>query len=187
MTGRYIPPSFCSLNRMSLLTEYTNHRTLTSAVALPEPDQNQGFRDSQLKRQQSISGDTGQKRRRLSTDGGSTEHGPSSSNKADSLANTRPGVRRKPGKKDEERKRGQRLFGALLGTLSQSSSSTSQKRRAEIDRKQQDKLKQQDQEYSELTEKRRDEILAERRRQQKLFDEQSVCKIALPRLILESY
>jgi hypothetical protein len=39
---------------------------------------------------------------------------------------------------DEDRKRGQRLFGGLLGTLSQSSSSAAQRRRADIEKKQQE-------------------------------------------------
>lgn len=43
----------------------------------------------------------------------------------------------------EERKRGQRLFGGLLSTLSQSSSNGQQKRRQEIEKRQQEKAKQQ--------------------------------------------
>ena len=43
----------------------------------------------------------------------------------------------------EERKRSRRLFGALIGTLSQGSTKTSvaQRRRADIEQKQQTKLK----------------------------------------------
>jgi len=74
----------------------------------------------------------------------------------------------------EERKRGQRLFGALLGTLSQSSSSTAQKRRTDIERKQQAKLKQQADEEDEKKKQKREALLAIRRREQVKYDKQSV-------------
>jgi len=75
----------------------------------------------------------------------------------------------------EERKRGQRLFGALLGTLSQSSSSTAQKRRTDIERKQQAKLKLQADEFDEKKKQRLDAVMDFRRREQKKYDKQSVC------------
>ena len=74
----------------------------------------------------------------------------------------------------EERKRGQRLFGALLGTLSQSSSSTAQKRRTDIERKQQAKLKSQADELDEKKRQRLDAIWEVRRREQIKYDRQSV-------------
>ncbi|KAL8631280.1 hypothetical protein Q9189_002963 [Teloschistes chrysophthalmus] len=74
----------------------------------------------------------------------------------------------------EERKRGQRLFGALLGTLSQSSSSTAQKRRTEFEKKQQAKLKEQAEEYDEQKKQRLESIMAARRKEQKKYDKQSV-------------
>lgn len=75
----------------------------------------------------------------------------------------------------EERKRGQRLFGALLGTLSQNhSSSTAQRRRADIEKKQQTKLKQQAEEYDARKREELDRLRAARRREQKRFDEQSM-------------
>ncbi|KAL9582903.1 MAG: hypothetical protein Q9212_003024 [Teloschistes hypoglaucus] len=73
----------------------------------------------------------------------------------------------------EERKRGQRLFGALLGTLSQSSSSTAQKRRTEFEKKQQAKLKEQAEEYDEQKKQRLESIMAARRKEQKKYDKQS--------------
>jgi hypothetical protein len=75
----------------------------------------------------------------------------------------------------EERKRGQRLFGALLGTLSQRSSTAAQKRRADIDQRQQAKLKLQDEEYGELKRKKRDDIIAERRSRQREAEKEAVC------------
>ncbi|KAI4144778.1 MAG: hypothetical protein L6R39_004036 [Caloplaca ligustica] len=74
----------------------------------------------------------------------------------------------------EERKRGQRLFGALLGTLSQSSSSTAQKRRTEIERKQQAKLRLQAEEQDEQKKQRRESLMAVRRKEQTKYDRQSV-------------
>lgn len=76
--------------------------------------------------------------------------------------------------RDEERKRGQRLFGALLGTLSQRSNTAAQKRRADIERKQQDKLKLQDEEYDELKKKKREERAAIRKKEQRYYEEESV-------------
>ena len=81
---------------------------------------------------------------------------------------------RRVGRRDEERKRGQRLFGALLGTLSQGSNSAAQRRRADIEQRQQDKLKLQDEEYDELMKKRRDERVAIRKKEQRIYEEESV-------------
>jgi pinin/SDK/memA/ protein conserved region len=84
-----------------------------------------------------------------------------------------PTDRRKSGQL-EERKRGQRLFGALLGTLSQSSSSAAQRRRADIEKKQQAKLKLQAEEYDQKKKKELEELTALRKQEQRKFDEQSV-------------
>jgi len=80
----------------------------------------------------------------------------------------------------EERRRGQRLFGAVLGTLSQSSASASQKRRADIEKKQQAKLKLRDEELQEQKRRQAEEVLRRRRKDQRKYDEQSVG--LLPRL-----
>jgi len=80
----------------------------------------------------------------------------------------------------EERRRGQRLFGALLGTLSQSSTTAAQKRRADIEKKQQAKLKLQAEEFDQKQKERLDELMKIRRREQKKFDEQSVSELRLP-------
>lgn len=85
----------------------------------------------------------------------------------------RPSDRRRNGQL-EERKRGQRLFGALLSTLSQSSSSTAQKRRTDIEKKQQAKLKLQAEEYDEEKKLRFEALMEGRRREQKKYDKQSV-------------
>ena len=74
----------------------------------------------------------------------------------------------------EERKRGQRLFGALLGTLSQSSSSAAHKRRIDIEKKQQAKLKLQDEEYDDEKKQKLEALMEIRRWEQKKYKKQSV-------------
>lgn len=91
----------------------------------------------------------------------------------DTSTPSRPPDRRRSGQM-EERKRGQRLFGALLSTLSQSSSSTAQKRRTDIEKKQQAKLKLQAEEYDEEKKLRLEALVEIRRREQRKYDKQSV-------------
>ncbi len=75
----------------------------------------------------------------------------------------------------EEKKRGQRLFGGLLSTLNKSAPSTHQKKRQEIEKRQQERAQQQ---WVE-DDKRRAEKLAKltsvRKIEQVKFDEQVVC------------
>lgn len=67
------------------------------------------------------------------------------------------------------------MFGAVLGTLSQSSSATpQQRRRVDIERKQQAKRELQIQEEGEMKRKALEEIFAGRRREQKVWDAESV-------------
>ena len=143
-----------------------------SAVILPEAEE---VTDSTLrppKRRQSSTGSNDSKRPRLdhiqSDANTSTAREPPPSVPDSKTERRRSGA-------VEERKRGQRLFGALLGTLSQSSSGAStQRRRVDIEKKQQAKLKQQAEDYDEQKRKKRDEILARRRDEQKVYDKQSV-------------
>ncbi|KAK4690653.1 hypothetical protein P7C71_g6184, partial [Lecanoromycetidae sp. Uapishka_2] len=119
-----------------------------SAVILPEPEQLPSTPPGSLKRRQSSVSEDRPKRPRFNEEDGN-ENGQAS---AASPPNRRPveriSERRRSGQV-EERKRGQRLFGALLGTLSQSSSSTASNRRSEIEKKQQAKLKLQAEEETE--------------------------------------
>ncbi|KAF5866431.1 hypothetical protein ETB97_011983 [Aspergillus alliaceus] len=151
--------------------------SLASAVVLPEQDPLPSSPDTGLKRRNSVpEADSESKRRRLSSQHDHNDQSPAERKQSS------PGVERKPerkpgrqpGGREEERKRGQRLFGALLGTLSQSSTSAAQKRRADIERRQQDKLKLQDEEYGELKKKRRDERLATRKKEQRIYEEESM-------------
>ncbi|KAI9886516.1 MAG: hypothetical protein M1823_001697 [Watsoniomyces obsoletus] len=141
----------------------SEHTTVASAVVLPDESPS----SPGLKRRPSSPSESEQKRRRLS--GGSPEPGKDE----DKTATGDPPHKRRFGK-DEERKRGQRLFGALLGTLSQNSPTTAQKRRADIERKQQSKLKQQADEYDAKQKEDLEKLLAVRKQEQKKFDEQSM-------------
>lgn len=127
-----------------------------------------------LKRRQSSLSDEGFKRPRLSNGESEARQGTAASPTTSTTTPLdRASERRKSGQV-EERKRGQRLFGALLGTLSQSSSSTAQKRRTDIEKKQQAKLRQQAEEQDEKKKQKREALLEIRRKEQVKYDKQSV-------------
>ncbi|KAF9892434.1 hypothetical protein FE257_001542 [Aspergillus nanangensis] len=146
--------------------------SLASAVAIPEQEPTIPSPDAGLKRRRS-SPDPDTKRRRLSSQSENKDPQQSPDRKPSSPDIARNSTRQPRGR-DDERKRGQRLFGGLLGTLSQSSSSAAQKRRADIERRQQDKLKLQDEEYGELKKKRREDRLAVRMKEQRIYAEESM-------------
>ena len=93
----------------------------------------------------------------------------------DAPTTDQPRARQKAGRAVEERNRGKRLFGALLGTLAQSSSSTAQKRRASIEKKQRDKLRQQAEEDDENRVQRLEKLKQSRLKEQWKWNRQSVC------------
>ncbi|KAF2498046.1 putative nuclear protein SDK3 [Lophium mytilinum] len=146
--------------------------SIASAVVLPEPadlpptpaSPSNGFK----RRQSSFSEQDG-KRRRLSPED-------DYQSRRESIADRGPDARKSgQGNVDAvERKRGQRLFGAMLGALSQSSTSTSQRRRADIEKKQAAKLKLQEKEFDQKKQERLDRLVAMRRKEQKRFDEESM-------------
>ncbi|KAF4957523.1 hypothetical protein FSARC_11254 [Fusarium sarcochroum] len=72
----------------------------------------------------------------------------------------------------EEKKRGKRLFGGLLSTLSQTAGNTQQKRRLEIERRQQERLQKQRVEDDKLREEKRARVTAVRKGEQIGFDEE---------------
>ena len=74
----------------------------------------------------------------------------------------------------EEKKRGQRLFGALLGTLSQASAKPAHRRRDEIEKRQQERQKQKEDEDEEAKRKKREELDSTRREEQRVWDKHSV-------------
>lgn len=149
-----------------------SNRAVASAVILPEDVAEQPPPASPtLKRRQSSFSDERSKRPRLSSGGSNDKQDVGASPPA--VPVDRASDRRKSGQM-EERKRGQRLFGALLGTLSQSSSSTAQKRRTDIEKKQQAKLKLQAEEQDEKKKQRREALMEMRKREQVKYDKQSV-------------
>jgi len=159
-------------------------RIIASAIVVPDapedhtPSEPSPGPGNSLKRRQSSTSENDSKRTRLNRDGSNEPP------KATKVDDGRREARRKSGQV-EERKRGQRLFGALLGTLSQSSSSSAAKRRADIEKRQQAKLKQQAEEDSQRQQERLEELKATRRREQVKLDEQAVSlKMHIFRMIL---
>ena len=148
------------------------NRAVASAVILPDSEQPPP-QPVTLKRRQSSLSDDRSKRPRLGRNEADEGRSDSVTPQQSATQDTRQTERRRSGQV-EERKRGQRLFGALLGTLSQSSSSTAQKRRTDIEKKQQAKLKLQAEEQDEKKRLKLEALLVVRRREQKKFDKQSV-------------
>ncbi|KAL4988360.1 pinin/SDK/memA/ protein conserved region-domain-containing protein [Aspergillus falconensis] len=148
--------------------------TLSSAVIVPEQENQLPSPEPGLKRRQSSTTDPDSdiKRRRLSTQNDDQDPEQPPARRPSSPKQEAQDTERKRNRRDEERKRGQRLFGSLLGTLSQSSNSAAQRRRADIERKQQDKLKLQDEEYGELKKKRLEERFATRKKEQKVYEKE---------------
>ncbi|KAL2693932.1 hypothetical protein Neosp_000500 [[Neocosmospora] mangrovei] len=72
----------------------------------------------------------------------------------------------------EEKKRGKRLFGGLLSTLSQTTGSSQQKRRLEIERRQQERLQKQKLEDDKARDENRARLTGIRMAEQIVFDEQ---------------
>lgn len=141
------------------------------------PDQDSALQslESSVKRRNPSITEHEPKRRRLSaqSERSSDPQRPSSP----SLAQNQP-AERKParrGGREEDRKRGQRLFGALLGTLSQSSASAAQKRRADIEKRQQEKLQLQADEYDELKKRRKERRETIRRKEKPFYEREAVC------------
>jgi len=124
---------------------------IASAVILPEPEIEQTESPQATKRRQSFISDPAAKKPRLSTE--ASDDSPSTiraypqaspiKQEQDPSPLRPPTNDRRNSRVQEERKRGQRLFGGLLNTLSQNTSSSQQKRRQEIERRQQEKAKQQ--------------------------------------------
>ncbi|KAJ5770216.1 uncharacterized protein N7511_002267 [Penicillium nucicola] len=150
---------------------------LASAVAVPEQEPHHQSPELTAKRRQSSVSEHDTKRRRLSSQSNlspQTERRRSSPQPTaqDAFVEHKPA--RPRGGREEDRKRGQRLFGGLLGTLSQSSSSAASKRRADIERKQQDKLKSQDLQYDELKKQRKEQREALRRKETPLYEREAM-------------
>lgn len=141
---------------------------IASAVVLPEEDLAPASPSS--KRRQSSISEQNAKRPRLDEDAPNLQRDTASTSKP------APPVRR-------ERGRERRLFGAVLGALSQAPSTTAaQKRRSDIEKRQ---LAQRQQESEENEQKRADRIArrkVQRAKEQRRFEEQSVTILATARM-----
>jgi len=152
-------------------------RTLASAVALPEQDISNQSQEHTAKRRNSSITDNDSKRRRLSADGNVSPHSERQQpSQSPTVERERPRNRRPAQQtgREDERKRGQRLFGGLLGTLSQSSTSAAQKRRADIEKRQQDKLKNQAEEYDGMRSRKKEFREAIRRKETPFYEREAV-------------
>lgn len=177
------------------------HRTIVSTVIVPSEEGAGTPPGRPAKRRQSSLSPESTKRARLNHDssikhedgeGGELQHGleaeiiaeEQTKVKAESDDESSRPSRRPPRRatgKDEERKRGKRLFGALLGTIGkfqQDSSSararTSAVKRREAEAKIQERLKQQTEEIDERRKKQDQDISLKRRMEQREFDERAV-------------
>jgi len=157
---------------------------IASAVILPDPEPEVEAPQSQraVKRRQSSTSDPASKRPRLSNEGSADsssifQTSPRASDPAPEPARETVenlNTERRNSRVQEERKRGQRLFGGLLNTLSQSTSSGPQKRRLEIEKRQQEKAKQQKVEDEERRAEKLTKLKAIRKVEQVKVDEQSM-------------
>ncbi|KAJ5184246.1 hypothetical protein N7492_001862 [Penicillium capsulatum] len=155
--------------------EIMSDGTLASAVAVPDQDHLRQSPEFPAKRRKSSGSEYEPKRRRLSAQDELSPHSRRRRPLSPAPAPERPAERR-PARsgRDEDRKRGQRLFGALLGTLSQKSNPAAQQRRADIEKKQQDKLRSQADEYDELRKRRRERRETIRRKEKPFFEREAM-------------
>jgi hypothetical protein len=152
-------------------------------VIIPEePELSEPTSPRPSKRRQSLPSDSSSKRARLSTD--SRSKSPSTV-RASPQASPPPAPQNQPTQDNsnelrksviqEERKRGRRLFGGLLGTLSQTAPNNQLKRRQEIEKRQVERVKAQKAEDDTRRAERLQKLKEVRRNEQVKFDRESVC------------
>lgn len=153
-----------------------------SAVSVPDvdlrPQSPNGVSSPSLKRRQSpeVEPDVS-KRPRLDTSDANGTNGANGSHHRSPLPSaTSPTQKRTavPGARTDEKSRNRRLFGGLLSTLSASSNKPSSaiKRRDEIEQRQRERLKRDDEEIAEARRKKKEELDRKRKVEQKQWDEQ---------------
>ncbi|KAF2790011.1 hypothetical protein K505DRAFT_327861 [Melanomma pulvis-pyrius CBS 109.77] len=141
---------------------------IASAVMLPEPQEPEALQPAALspsahKRRQSSTSEQDAKRQRVnSTD--------ASADRRNSI-DAKPSVAATPRK---ERGRERRLFGAALGALSQNSATAAQKRRSEIEKRQQAQRKIDEEENEQRKLERETQRKAQRQKEQKQFERDSM-------------
>lgn len=139
---------------------------IASAVVLPDDPQEPASPRNGHKRRQSSVSEENAKRPRLDGDETPTQQ-PGSTNGA-SPAPPAPPARREAGRE-------RRLFGAALGALSQNSTTTAQRRRAEIEKRQLAKRKREDEESDQKKAERAAKRKAQRLKEQEAFERDTVC------------
>ncbi|KAE8454336.1 hypothetical protein EG329_005261 [Mollisiaceae sp. DMI_Dod_QoI] len=151
---------------------------IASAVIIPDPEE---LQPPPSKRRQSSTSESSSKRPRLSEDASAgsptglrESPQPIDSSRVSSGTTRDPIQERRKSSVQEERKRGQRLFGGLLSTLSQSTPNGQQKRRLEIEKRQQEKVKQQKAEDEVRRAEKLAKLKALRKTEQVKFDEESM-------------
>ncbi|KAF4633851.1 hypothetical protein G7Y89_g4260 [Cudoniella acicularis] len=156
---------------------------IASAVIIPETAASKSPTPTGVKRRQSSEPESLSKRPRISEEpivaSPSTLKASPPATKTEDASSTDPQPKdtsqdRQKSSVQEERKRGQRLFGGLLSTLSQSTPNGQQKRRLEIEKRQQEKAKQQKAEDEGRRAQKLADLKATRRAEQIKFEEQSV-------------
>jgi len=154
-----------------MLTRDAKCRTIASAVVVPEHDASPPTSPERSKRRRAEGPESeALKRPRLSGGGvGETDE-----------SDMRESRRLK--QMEEEKKRGRRLFGALLGTIGQFQKETTtrgaraaQVKRREVEVKLQEKMKAQTEEIDELRKREDDVINLRRRVASRDFEERAVC------------
>ena len=144
-------------------------------MAVPEQETIPQSPELPTKRRQSSISEHDPKRRRLSSQGDLSPDARRQHHSPGPSVPDRP-TERRPNRqgREEDRKRGQRLFGGLLGTLSQSSTTAAQKRRADIEKRQQDKLKSQADEYDGLKKRRKERRDLIRKKETPFYEQEAV-------------
>ncbi|KAK8111621.1 uncharacterized protein PG998_008078 [Apiospora kogelbergensis] len=104
--------------------------------------------------------------------GGSSRRGSTATTRSPTAPRQISPVERRASASMEEKKRGKRLFGGLLNTLSQTTTNSQQQRRQEIERRQQEKATHQRAEDSKHREVKLARIREVRQREQIKFEEQ---------------
>lgn len=139
---------------------------IASAVMLPEPQEPEQqppcLSPTHKRRQSSISEQDAKRQRTDSIDANAGRQGPIAA---------KPHAAAPPRK---ERGRERRLFGAALGALSQNSATAAHKRRVEIEKRQQAQRKIDEQESEQRKLEREGQRRAQRQKEQKLFEKDSM-------------
>ena len=157
----------------------TNNSMISSAVVIPEQnsiaDQNHKNDSPQLKRKLSFDEDHVPKRPKINIDTldyGDKPNNSSPENASKSAIPRSASAALKPVSAVEEKKRSQRLFGSLLGTLSQSivRPNAAHRKRDEFEARQRERLKREHEEQDAEHKRKRDDLFRSRKRQQQKWD-----------------